>query len=363
MYMLHHTSSGRGSGILKKLFCLQFFLLFSLCMYADQQSAGVSGKDSTVSVILNSAFAQEDQNKIIATLVQQAAAQTQMSNRKQLLTALADYEERSGLPGLAVKHYSEAAYADTAARDYALLLDASRCALMSNDVTQANSLVQSVLLSCFDDVILIRARVYAAWVQLASGDRTAAFALIRSYADNHAFSAYAPALLFTLWWANEDSSAKATLLASWPKTPEASVVRGEISLAPVPFWYLMSRNESKVASFAQKGPDTESMAGTVPDPITATDSGGQADTPPTATVNSSSETTEGIWQQVGFFRNREYADDLVAKLKKLGFSPVIHSEKRPSGTVYFSVLVPEDAERSVGPRLKNAGFESYLLIE
>jgi cell division protein FtsN len=70
-----------------------------------------------------------------------------------------------------------------------------------------------------------------------------------------------------------------------------------------------------------------------------------------------------VWQQTGFFKNREYAEDLSGKLEKLGFKPVIREEKRPSGTIYFSVLVPEDADRTAEKRLKDAGFESYLLID
>lgn len=316
------------------------------------QTAG----SSTVARIIAASFALEDQADVIASLTRNAAKQPPGDGRKQILAALAGYEERLGLFDAAASRYSDAASASTV-RDDALLLDAARCALSANDAEKADGFVRAVLLTNFDEKILLRARLYAAWIQLASGDRPNAFALLRAYAKNDAFAPYIPSILFTLWWADNDSDAKSRLLAAWPLSAEAAIIRGEMALAPSPYWFLMGRSESQVAAFNQ--------AGTVFTPATptaaATSSSTAAGLPAAGTVAATVPGT--LWQQAGFFRNREYAEELAAQLKKKGFSPVIRSETRPSGTVYFSVLIGEDALHSTGTRLKDAGFESYLLTD
>ena len=82
-----------------------------------------------------------------------------------------------------------------------------------------------------------------------------------------------------------------------------------------------------------------------------------------AAIAASGRVSGQEWQQVGFFRNREYADELVAKLDKLGFHPVVRTETRPSGNSYYVVLVPEDRSRTAEGKLKDAGFESCLVTD
>jgi hypothetical protein len=272
------------------------------------------------------------------------------------------------------------------------LLDAARCALSSGDLDQANGLVRAVLVSSFDDAVLLRARVYAVWIQLASGDRAAALSQLRTFSGNPLFSSYTPALLFTLWWADGDEAAKKKLLDSFAGCPEAAVARGDMSLGANPFWFLMGRNEARVSTFADAGnaalakdslavpqknaAEVDKPSSSAKLPASAASSAPADPVPavvPSSTIANSGTNGQPVvetalasgkrWQQVGFFKNREYADELVGKLVKLGFFPIMRNEKRPSGTVYFSVLVPEDDSGSIGNRLKDAGFETFLLIE
>jgi hypothetical protein len=222
-----------------------------------------------------------------------------------------------------------------------------------------------------DDQLLARSRVYAAWIGLAKGDDPQALSLIRTLAQGKAFAAYAPALLFTLWWASGDAASRDALIATYPASPEAAVASGSMSLAPAPFWYLMGRNPGAVASFALEGtknlPKSQSST-SKPDSTAAgaQPADGQASVHADAaaqTAGTALDSVSGVWQQVGFFKSRENADELVARLEKLGFKPVVRGDKRPSGTVYFAVLVPEDKGRTVAGRLKDSGFESYLVTD
>ena len=317
--------------------------------------------------VITSAFAKKDRPSVIAVLESALAKYKNPVDSVGLLTALAGFEERGGHPESAVEYFQKAAMADPSARNDGFLLDAARCALASNDVARADGLVRSVLLSCFREDILLRARVYSAWILLASDERESALSLIRSYSSIGAYAEYAPALLFTLWWAEGDGTAGKRLVEAWPASPEAAIVQGKLHTGPSPFWYLMSRNAGKVENFAREGSTalaekmgaegiSSGKASVSVEPEAPTPAAGQ-------TVKPASSSAEHSWQQVGFFRNREYADELAGQLKSRGFIPVIRREPRASGTVYFSVLVPEDAEGKTAARLKDAGFESFLIIE
>lgn len=357
---------------------------------APARQAPPSTRSDSVEKALSAAFALKDSDAVKKSLASAAAKADTPPDRMALLVALADYEERSGSLADAARHFNDAAFADSLARDDGLLLDSARCLLASGDCSGADGLVRAVLLTCFDQSTLVRARSYSAWIQLASGDRTGALSLIRSYSASDAFAPYASALLFTLWWSDGDADAKKKLIDAYPASPEASIARGEARLSAAPFWFLMERPSEPVARFAKEGaaslpaaqPVTVTSTIATAKPVTAPSvtppatvapaqsvppAGASAGNAPSGNAPSGSTTpaiaATGRWQQTGFFRVREYADEQRDKLKKAGFDAIVREEKRPSGTTYFSVLVPETAGRAVGDRLKDAGFESYLVTD
>lgn len=321
---------------------------------------------------IDAALAKGDPEAVIEALSSKAASATRPADKKLLLSTLGEYFERLGRVTDAADRFHDAAFADPASRDDSLLLDSARCLLEVGDVEGADAIVRAVTLTSFDGVALLRARAYAAWITLATDDRSSALTAIRTLADNPQFAAWAPAFLFTLWWADGDAEARDSLLKKWPASPEAAVISGKIGLSQVPFWYLMPRKDSLVSAFASSGSGAASASGAA---MTGSRSGsvtgGSATAGSVTGAAVSGNTTDGNvagktardWQQAGFFKNREYAEDLVSALAKAGFKAEIHEEKRPSGTVYFAVLVPEDPKGSVAARLKDAGFESYLVTE
>ncbi len=320
-------------------------------LFAQSGSVAPESASAAAKKSLETAIAKTDADSVIAELTSRAGSAGTKADRKFLLAALADYAERCGRVAAAATYYHDAAFADPAARDDSLLLDSARCLMATGDVEGADSIVRAVTLTSFDDGTLNRARAYAAWINLNQGERAPALDAIRSLAGNPRFKAWGPALYFTLWWAEGDQAARKAVLSDWPNSPEAAVLNGKMGLSAGTFWYLMPRNEVKVAEFAASGSAVPSVPG--PAAVKA----------PSPAESAESPKAEKSWQQTGFFKNREYADDLAAALKKAGFMPEIREEKRPSGTVYFAVLVPENAEGTVAARLKNAGFESYLVTE
>ena len=372
--------------------CVRFSLyalFFAVCLVTLSGEAPASSpavSPAARKAVLDS-FSKGDEPSVRASLTKVISSLKGPVDQRFALVSLASYEERVGFPLDAARHFQSAA-SDLGSRDDSLLLDAARCFLLANEVSSADAIVRSLLQSSFDERVTVRARVYSAWVQLAAGNRNEALSMMRSFAENPACAPYAPALLLTLWWSDADESAKSTLLARWPRSPEAACVRGEAMVGPSPFWYLMNRNESLVSAFATEG--STSLTASIkpasavspapvatPAPAANTEGTGRGNTISARAAGKSDaegksdaagKSDAGLkpgtsWQQVGFFKHEDYAGELVAKLREKGFAPIVRQTIRPSGNRYFAVLISEDDARTTASRLKDAGFESYLVVD
>jgi len=329
----------KGKDRVRRQFCLLvvFFAVFQLWPIQPPLSPSASA-------VISTALSANDPAGVVDRLQKGIETLSSPADRQAVLAFLGDYEERLTMLASAAKRYREAAIVVPGNRNDNLLLDAARCYMAMGEADSADSLVRSVLLSSFDPGIIARARLYSAWIQLASGSRDSAVALLREYAEQPAFSDWAAAIYFSLWWAGADIRSRDILLNRFPGTPEAAVLRTDSHLSASPFWYLMERTGS-----AQ--PDVPAL-----------------EPPSVAEKEADDSSNEGSsrgarWQQTGFFRVKHHADSLAADLRKKGFEPIVREEQRPSGTVFYSVLVAETAEGTIGPALKNAGFESYPVFE
>ena len=266
--------------------------------------------------------------------------------KRELLAAFADFEEGAGLYESAAAHYAQAAEVGGAdgAQYFGLCLDAARCFMYVNDVQKANALIEKTLANCFDSATLFRARFYAACAQLSREDSDAAIAQLRAYLSIEGFAPFFPQILFILWYAAQDADAGALLVASYPSSAEAAIVRGEASVLPRAFWYLMPTGRKP------KSEDTGS-------PGAATADAGAS------SGRGISHSVTGRWQQTGFFSSRANAQVQSEELGKAGFRVFIREERRPTGDVFFSVLIPEDDAGSTAIRLREIGFESYLIVD
>lgn len=311
---------------------------------------------AAASAVVGAALSAEDTAGVIDRLQKGIGTLSSPADRQSVMAFLGDYEERLTMLASAAERYREAAVVVPGNRNDNLLLDAARCYMSMGDADSADSLVRSVLLSSFDAGIVARARLYSAWIQLSSGSRDSAVALLREYAGQPASSDWAPAIYFSLWWATGDERSRDALVNRYPGTPEAAVLRSDSTLRASPFWYLMERTGGALSVSATSGAISHPAP---PDSAASTPTTGKEQIE--SAISSTSQSAR--WQQTGFFRVKDYADSLAARLREKGFEPVIREEKRPSGTVYFVVLVAETAEGTTGPALKNAGFESYPVFD
>ena len=321
-----------------------------------------------VQTLVQKAFAQKTDAAVRQFFEKNLATLPNAQAKVQALMLLADYEQHNGNYSNAADCYRRAAGFDTTDKKTALLLDAVRVLLCGGSMDSARSLLSEIAAALpvsDEDPYYRRAAVYDTWRLLAEDRADRAVPLITAYTKKKSFSEYHPALLFTLWWVNGDEDAKQRLLKEYPSGMEAAAVNGTVTVQPSTFWYLMPRS-----GLAQK-PAAGSTASKTGTPSEATKTSGQssAASKTEAASTQSSKTSAGSetqakpsYYQLGFYKTKKYAEALAADLQKKHFTPIIKEETRPSGTVYFAVLVKENAAGDMGLRLKDAGYEAFPIF-
>ena len=298
-----------------------------------------------VQTLAQKAFAQKTEADVRQFFEKNLAVLPNAQAKVQALTLLADYEQYNGNYSNAADCYRRAAGFDTTDKKTALLLDAVRVLLCGGSMDSARSLLSEIAAALpvsDEDPYYRRAAVYDTWRLLAEDRADRAVPLITAYTKKKSFSEYHPALLFTLWWVNGDEDAKQRLLKESPAGMEAAAVNGTVTVQPSTFWYLMPRS-----GLAQKpaAGSTASKTSTV-----------------SKTAVVSETQVKPSYYQLGFYKTKKYAEALAADLQKKHFTPIIKEETRPSGTVYFAVLVKENAAGDMGLRLKDAGYEAFPIF-
>ena len=326
-----------------------------------------------VQTLAQKAFAQKTEADVRQFFEKNLAVLPNAQAKVQALTLLADYEQYNGNYSNAADCYRRAAGFDATDKKTALLLDAVRVLLCGGSMDSARSLLSEIAAALpvsDEDPYYRRAAVYDTWRLLAEDRADRAVPLITAYTKKKAFSEYHPALLFTLWWVNGDEDAKQRLLKEYPAGMEAAAVNGTVTVQPSTFWYLMPRSgfAQKPAAGSTAKTSTVSKTGTSSEATKAPGQSSSASKAEAASAQSSkpaagSETqSKPSYYQLGFYRTKKYAEALAADLQKKHFTPIIKEEMRPSGTVYFAVLVKENAAGDMGLRLKDAGYEAFPIF-
>ena len=327
-----------------------------------------------VQTLAQKAFAQKTEADVRQFFEKNLAVLPNAQAKVQALTLLADYEQHNGNYSNAADCYRRAAEFDTTDQKTALLLDAVRVLLCGGSLDSARSLLSEIAAALpvsDEDPYYRRAAVYDTWRLLAEDRADRAVPLITAYTKKKAFSEYHPALLFTLWWVNGDEDAKQRLLKEYPAGMEAAAVNGTVTVQPSTFWYLMPRSglaQQPAAGSSASKTSTSSKARTSSETTKASVQSSAASKAEAASTQSSkpaavSETqAKPSYYQLGFYKTKKYAEALAADLQKKHFTPIIKEETRPSGTVYFAVLVKENAAGDMGLRLKDAGYEAFPIF-
>ncbi len=367
----------------KRIFCI-------LCLFLSLPLFGLGASDIKKEALKKGSVAET------ISYIKSQAEKCSASDKRSLLYYVGSLQESTGLYQDAAKSYSEGAAISAGNAEgmpkitqEELLLSAVRASLSYGDWEKADLYLSDSLKNSKDEKIRATAALYSAWSLLCRAktfsDAGNAVSKLKSIKDNSSMKSVRPQALFTLWFVTGEKIYSDALKKDYPESPEYAVVCGKSRLLGTPFWFFVPRaaEEREVLSQQEKTsakPDSIKQAISKPaaakpvesKPASPKSSETQSavkespmKAPSKTETKAKTETKEEtkpakkVRQQLGLFRNQKNADDLVKSAKAKGFNAYSYSEVRPSGTTYYIVVVDENAEGSMGKKLRNAGFDCY----
>ena len=234
-----------------------------------------------------------------------------------------------------------------------LVLCAVRTSLCAGEFDTADSYLNSAVRSSKDAGVLANINMYSVWSSLCraqdSSQTDDAVSLLKAYMGMESMKSVRASVLFTLWYLTDEAQYAAALKKDFPKSPEYAIVTGNASVVSVPFWYFVPRANHNLADESSPADKNVSVTAESASPVK------------TSSEKSTPSESAKKRQQVGFFASKANADSLIEKLKAKGFNAYYFTETRASGTTYYTVVIDENAEGTMGLKLRDAGFECYLL--
>jgi cell division septation protein DedD len=261
--------------------------------------------------------------------------------RKQALEKMARLFELSGNAERAAAAWGEAALAAVpGAGDLADLLQSGRCLAAIGDFDKAEAVIRPVL-AASDKVLLVKARLLAAWIEAFKTGQTEALNALLSNPD---FSGYKPGIYYAIRRISgaSETALAARLLTEFPQSPEARIVRndGPVNASPAVFWLLTGQPVSTGRPVEEAVPS--GVSSRIP-----------------SGVPSDAYSDRPVILQTGLFSREENARALAERLRNNGFTPVV-SKKTVSGKEHWIVGVePGSNPSQTMLLLKDKGFESF----
>lgn len=324
---------------MKKRIIILFSLLMSLSVITAEQKAKDIALESCKQATIKDS---------ISYLNSKLSSLTVPSEKRAIYVFLASLQEQQGLYDQAQKNYATAA--GISAKDAEgmpsksneqLVIDAVRCALCAGDFQTADSYLSSSVKNSKNSEISSYYKLYSQWSSLcraeSSDDLVEPVELLKAYATIPSMKNLQPVILLTLWYITGDGSYSSKIISDYPNSVESAIVKGDVQLLPVPFWYFVPKTgvaEQGTGSYVSKVEST-------------------SDKTPSSTAAKFSK-----WQ-LGLFKSSANAKALCEEVKSKGFDAFVTSETRSSGTTYYIVLVNDDKTGTTSDKLRSAGYECY----
>lgn len=334
-------------GKLKKRFFSFAGMMFILCAAAFCELTAAEVMDNAT---------YEDNARKAVTYIQDSLKKITVSSEKRSLYAfLGSLQEQLLMYREAASSYATAA--GISAVDAAgmpkktaeqLVLDAIRCSLCYGDTVTCDSYLNSAVRDSREPLIQAYVKLYDVWNDLCKMQDTARIdeqiSLLRAYSNMESMKPVWPSVLLTLWYITGEGTYESSIKSLYPSSPEAAIVQGKVQMLPAPFWFFMPKKGNAIADAVENAVESQKVSVEKDTVETTVDSGAIKK------------------QQIGLFRSRENAQNLCNKLKDKGFTGYIITETKPSGNVYYLVVVDENSQGTMGNQLRSAGFECYPLF-
>ena len=349
---------------------ISFFALSTILFSLSGQTKNTSAKS-----VIETAAKKSSLTDSIKYLETSLSSVPENAEKRAVYAFLASVLEQQGLYEKAQKTFVQAASIQGSAASVVpgvpnknseeLVIDAVRCALCAGDYSAAESYLNSAVRNSKDEKIIAYVKLYEQWSALCKAksisDTKESIAMLKTYAGLDSMKLVRPSLLLTLWHLTGESQFSESLKKTYPKSMEASIVKGEIQTLPTPFWYFVPRNGVDLPEIAGLGEGSVSKA-----EKTAAQEKSAVSAAKTSSSEKSSSSAKGekiVRQQLGLFRDEANARALCDRVAGKGFKAEITSEVRPSGTKYYLVVVNENSKGTIGEELRTAGFDCYPLFD
>lgn len=344
----------------------------------------------TAAQLREKALSQDSVQEGIAFIQEHVDQCATSADKRSSLYFLGTLQEQLGIYSEAGRSYAKAA--SIAASDASgmekvsseqLVLDAVRCCLNSGDWETADSYLNSAVRSSKDKKVLAFVNLYSVWSALCKAqnysEASDSIDILTAYASMSSMEYVRPAVLFTLWFLTDKKEYSEALRKKYPLSAEYAVIKGDVQIANVPFWYFVPRSVYPKSGFAETEYTDSSEKASSSDGKTGTESKSSQDKK-SSDKNSSQEKSSAkapsssgktnppagaevlgskVRYQAGFFGVKANAQDLIDRLKKKGFDAYCYTETRASGKTYYVVVVDENKAGNVSQKMKAAGFDNY----
>ena len=316
---------------------------------------GLAGAEPTAKFISTEAAKKDSVEESLSYIKNQISKLTVSSEKRAAYIFLASLQEQMALYEDAQKSYAQAA--GIAAGDAEgmpkktneqLVLDAVRCALSSGDYNTADSYLNSAVRNSKNQTVQAYIKLYTQWSALCRADDIDGIqepvVMLQAYTKVESMEIVKPAIYLTLWYVTGEQSYSQKIVNKYPKSIEASIVKGDAQLMPTPFWFFVPKSGA-----AEQGTGTYVTAEPVKTAVPEI-------------VETKSSVSEKITKwQLGLFRTESNAKLLADEVKGKGFNAYITTETRSSGTTYYIVLVNEDSSGNVADKLRSSGYDCYAV--
>ena len=216
-------------------------------------SASVFAAELTASFVTSEAAKKDSVEESVSYLKLQISKMTVAAEKRAAYIFLASLQEQMALYDDAQKAYAQAAA--IAAGDAAgmpkktneqIVLDAVRCALSSGDYSTADSYLNSAVRNSKNPTVQAYIKLYSQWSALCKAETVSDIqepvVMLQAYLKVDSMNAVKPAVLLTLWYVTGDGSYSQQITKLYPKSIEASIVRGDVQLLPTPFWFYVPKS-------------------------------------------------------------------------------------------------------------------------
>ena len=245
------------------------------------------------------------------------------------------------------------------------ILKASRCFLSCGDAEKTDELLTSIASTARTGKNAPLLKLYAAWSWISKcntfEETHEPIVILKSYLKMDSMKSVKKEILFTLWYITLDENYSTILKNEFPESLETSILLGKTDLSPLPFWYFSARNEVPLKKSSETKIEVAKQEKEVekskPE-VTKT----EPETSTSKDEKNLSEKQEVFTYQLGFYSSKENAQNLVNRCKEKNISAQIQQVTRPSGNVYFAVIV-KSTNSEIGTIIKNSGFECYPIFE